>query len=261
MIRAENLTRKFGDFTAVDCVSFEVGAGEIFAFLGPNGAGKTTTIKMLTTLLAVTSGKLEIDGLDPARHQNEVRRRFGIVFQDPSLDQELTAWENMDLHGALYHVPRKVRRERSEALLTLFGLWDRKDSPVKEFSGGMRRRLEISRGLLHTPKILFLDEPTLGLDPQSRNQLWSHVKDLNQKEGVTVFLTTHYMDEADRAASRIAIIDHGKIVALGTSKELKAQTGKENLEDAFLALTGTALRDENMSASERMRNVARMWRR
>jgi ABC-2 type transport system ATP-binding protein len=167
----------------------------------------------------------------------------------------------MDLHGALYHVPRKVRRERSEALLTLFGLWDRKDSPVKEFSGGMRRRLEISRGLLHTPKILFLDEPTLGLDPQSRNQLWSHVKDLNQKEGVTVFLTTHYMDEADRAASRIAIIDHGKIVALGTSKELKAQTGKENLEDAFLALTGTALRDENMSASERMRNVARMWRR
>ena len=261
MIRAENLTRKFGDFTAVDSVSFEVGAGEIFAFLGPNGAGKTTTIKMFTTLLAVTSGKLEIDGLDPARHQNEVRRRFGIVFQDPSLDQELTAWENMDLHGALYRVPRKVRRERSEALLTLFGLWDRKDNMVKEFSGGMRRRLEISRGLLHTPKILFLDEPTLGLDPQSRNQLWSHVKDLNQKEGVTVFLTTHYMDEADRAASRIAIIDHGKIVALGTSKELKAQTGKESLEDAFLALTGTALRDESMTAAERMRNVARMWRR
>jgi ABC-2 type transport system ATP-binding protein len=261
LIRVQNLKKTFGSFTAVDDVSFDVPAGEIFAFLGPNGAGKTTTIKMLTTLLAVTSGKLEIDGLDPARHQNEVRRRFGIVFQDPSLDQELAAWENMDLHGALYHVPRKVRRERSEALLTLFGLWDRKDSPVKEFSGGMRRRLEISRGLLHTPKILFLDEPTLGLDPQSRNQLWSHVKDLNQKEGVTVFLTTHYMDEADRAASRIAIIDHGKIVALGTSKELKAQTGKENLEDAFLALTGTALRDENMSASERMRNVARMWRR
>ena len=261
MIRAENLTRKFGDFTAVDSVSFDVGAGEIFAFLGPNGAGKTTTIKMLTTLLAVTSGKLEIDGLDPTRHQNEVRRRFGIVFQDPSLDQELTAWENMDLHGALYHVPRKVRRERSETLLTTFGLWDRRDSPVKEFSGGMRRRLEISRGLLHTPKILFLDEPTLGLDPQSRNQLWTHVKDLNQKEGVTVFLTTHYMDEADRAASRIAIIDHGKIVALGTSKELKEKTGKETLEDAFLALTGTALRDESMSPAERMRSVARMWRR
>ncbi len=261
MIRAENLTRKFGEFTAVDAVSFDVAAGEIFAFLGPNGAGKTTTIKMLTTLLAVTSGKLEIDGLDPTRHKNEVRRRFGIVFQDPSLDQELTAWENMDLHGALYHVPRKVRRERSEALLTTFGLWERKDSPVKEFSGGMRRRLEISRGLLHTPRILFLDEPTLGLDPQSRNQLWTHVKELNQKEGVTVFLTTHYMDEADRAASRIAIIDHGKIVALGTSQQLKEKTHTGSLEDAFLALTGTALRDESASAAERMRNVARMWRR
>jgi ABC-2 type transport system ATP-binding protein len=261
MIRAENVTRKFADFTAVDGVSFEVAAGEIFAFLGPNGAGKTTTIKMLTTLLPVTSGRLEIDGLDPTRQQNEVRRRFGIVFQDPSLDSELTAWENMELHGALYHVPRKLRRERSQTLLTTFGLWDRKDSPVKEFSGGMRRRLEIARGLLHTPKILFLDEPTLGLDPQSRNQLWSHVKDLNQQEGVTVFLTTHYMDEADRAASRIAIIDHGKIVALGTSKELKEKTRTETLEDAFLALTGTALRDETVGAAERMRNVARMWRR
>ncbi len=261
MIRADNVTRKFGDFTAVDAVSFEVGAGEIFAFLGPNGAGKTTTIKMLTTLLPVTSGRLEIDGLDPTRQQNEVRRRFGIVFQDPSLDAELTAWENMDLHGALYHVPRKVRRERSQTLLTTFGLWDRKGSPVKEFSGGMRRRLEIARGLLHTPKILFLDEPTLGLDPQSRNQLWSHVKELNQQEGVTVFLTTHYMDEADRVASRIAIIDHGKIVALGTSKELKERTRTESLEDAFLALTGTALRDETVGAAERMRDVARMWRR
>jgi ABC-2 type transport system ATP-binding protein len=261
MIRAENLTRKFGDFTAVDAVSFEVGTGEIFAFLGPNGAGKTTTIKMLTTLLGVTSGRLEIDGLDPTRHKNEVRRRFGIVFQDPSLDQELTAWENMELHGALYHVPRKVRRERSEALLTTFGLWDRRDGRVREFSGGMRRRLEIARGLLHTPRILFLDEPTLGLDPQTRNQLWTHVKELNQKEGVTVFLTTHYMDEADRAASRIAIIDHGKIVALGTSKELKDRTRTESLEDAFLALTGTALRDESASPTDRMRNVARMWRR
>ncbi len=216
---------------------------------------------MLTTLLSVTSGTLQIDGLDPARHKNEIRQRFGIVFQDPSLDQDLTAWENMDLHGALYRVPRKVRRERSEILLTAFGLWDRKDGTVKEFSGGMRRRLEIARGLLHTPKILFLDEPTLGLDPQTRNQLWSHVKDLNQKEGVTVFLTTHYMDEADRVASRVAIIDHGKIVALGTSKQLKEQTQKETLEEAFLALTGTALRDEAVGATERMRAAARMWRR
>jgi ABC-2 type transport system ATP-binding protein len=258
MIRAENVTRKFAGFTAVDSVSFEVAAGEIFAFLGPNGAGKTTMIKMLTTLLAVTSGKLEIDGLDPARQQNEVRRRFGIVFQDPSLDQELTAWENMDLHGALYGLPRKLRRERSEALLTEFELWDRKDVPVKEFSGGMRRRLEIARGLMHAPKILFLDEPTIGLDPQSRNQLWEHVKQLNQHDGVTVFLTTHYMDEADRAASRIAIIDHGRIVALGTATELKNKTGKETLEDAFLAVTGSALRDPTVDATKRMRTVIRI---
>ncbi|MES1195792.1 MAG: ATP-binding cassette domain-containing protein [Steroidobacter sp.] len=261
MIRVENLTKKFGDVTAVDGVSFDVAAGEIFAFLGPNGAGKTTTIKMLTTLLAPTSGKLEIDGLDPTRDQNEVRKRFGIVFQDPSLDQELTAMENMDIHGALYNIPRKVRRERSELLLKTFELWDKKDGFVKTFSGGMRRRLEIARGLLHTPKILFLDEPTLGLDPQSRNQLWTQVKHLNQSEGVTVFLTTHYMDEADRVASRIAIIDHGKIVAVGTAQELKDKTQKPSLEEAFLALTGTALRDESANSAERMRQMARMWRR
>ena len=147
--------------------------------------------------------------MNPAEKQHEVRKRFGIVFQDPSLDQDLTAAENMDLHGALYHVPRKIRRERTETLLKLFELWDRKDSIVKQFSGGMKRRLEIARGFLHTPKILFLDEPTLGLDPQSRNQLWTHVKNLNQSEGVTVFLTTHYMDEADRVAQRIAVIDRG----------------------------------------------------
>ena len=261
MILADALTRKFGDVTAVDNVSFKVEAGEIFAFLGPNGAGKTTTIKMLTTLLAPTSGKLEIDGLDPVKHHNEVRRRFGIVFQDPSLDAQLSAWENMELHGALYRVPRKLRRERSEVLLKAFGLWERKDSTVMEYSGGMRRRLEIARGLLHTPKILFLDEPTLGLDPQSRNQLWAYVKELNQSEGVTVFLTTHYMDEADRVASRIAIIDHGKLVALGTSQELKQQTQKESLEEAFLALTGTAIRDEPVGPADRMRAAARMWRR
>jgi ABC-2 type transport system ATP-binding protein len=258
MIRAENVTRKFGDVTAVDGASFEVRPGEIFAFLGPNGAGKTTTIKMLTTLLAVTSGRLEIDGLDPMRHKSEVRRRFGIVFQDPSLDQDLTAWENMELQGALYGVPRKLRRERSGTLLTMFDLYDRRDRPVKEFSGGMRRRLEIARGLLHTPKILFLDEPTLGLDPQSRSQLWTHVKKLNQTDGVTVFLTTHYLDEADRAASRIAIIDHGRIVALGTSRELKEKTATHTLEDAFLSLTSPALRDETVGVAEQMRTMARM---
>lgn len=261
MIRVKNLTKKFGETTAVNDISFEVKAGEVFAFLGPNGAGKTTTIKMLTTLLRPTKGELEIDGLDPATQQNEVRKRFGIVFQDPSLDQDLTAWENMEIHGALYHVPRKMVRERSEALLKTFELWDRKDSLVKTFSGGMRRRLEIARGFLHTPKILFLDEPTQGLDPQSRNQMWTQVKSLNQSEHVTVFLTTHYMDEADRVAQRIAIMDHGKIVATGSSQELKEQTKTSSLEEAFLALTGTTIRDETASGTDQLRQVARLWRR
>jgi ABC-2 type transport system ATP-binding protein len=199
--------------------------------------------------------------MDPARHQNEVRRRFGIVFQDPSLDQDLTAAENMELHGVLYHVPRRIRQERTESLLKAFELWERRTSPVKQFSGGMKRRLEIARGLLHTPRILFLDEPTLGLDPQSRNQLWSHVQHLNRTEGVTVFLTTHYMDEADRVATRIAVIDRGRIVALGTSQELKSQTQTETLEAAFLKLTGTAIRDESAAAADGMRQAAQMWRR
>lgn len=260
MIRVENLVKSFGDFKAVDGVSFEVKAGEIFAFLGPNGAGKTTTIKMLTTLLNPTSGTLTLDGLSPAKNQAEVRRRFGIVFQDPSLDQELTAYENMEIHGELYSVPRKTRGERIESLLKLFELWEKRDGFVKTFSGGMKRRLEIARGFLHTPKILFLDEPTLGLDPQSRNQLWNHVKHVNETEGVTVFLTTHYMDEADRVAHRIAIIDHGKIAAQGTSAELKAQTNTDSLEGAFLALTGSTIRDESVNAgAEQLRNMAKMW--
>ena len=259
MIRVDNLVKKFGDFTAVDGISFEVPKGEIFAFLGPNGAGKTTTIKMLTTLLRPTSGSVTLDGLDPVKDSQEARTRFGIVFQDPSLDQDLTAYENMDFHGLLYHVPAKVRHERTETLLRLFELWDKKDSFVKTFSGGMKRRLEIARGLLHTPKILFLDEPTLGLDPQSRNQLWTHVKNLNETEHVTVFLTTHYMDEADRVAKRIAVIDHGKIVALGTSAELKEKTKTDSLEGAFLALTGHAIREEAAGNADQLRQMAKMW--
>jgi ABC-2 type transport system ATP-binding protein len=204
---------------------------------------------------------MTIDGLDPVSRPLEVRRRFGIVFQDPSLDSELTAYENMTLHAALYHVPRAVRDGRIELLMKLFELWERRDSFVKTFSGGMKRRLEIARGLLHTPKILFLDEPTLGLDPQTRNQLWTHVRHLNETEGVTVFLTTHYMDEAERMAHRIAIIDHGKIVAQGTPDELKQRTGAESLEQAFLALTGTTIRDERADPAAQMRNMAQMWRR
>ena len=260
MIEVRDLFKKYGEVTAVDGVSFDVAPGEIFAFLGPNGAGKTTTIQMLTTLVPPDRGTMRIDGLDPAKQPSAVRQRFGIVFQDPSLDGELTAWENMEIHGVLYHVPRRPRHERIEHLLKLFELWDRRDTYVKTFSGGMRRRLEIARGFLHTPKILFLDEPTLGLDPQSRNQLWTHVKNLNESERVTVFLTTHYMDEAERVAARIAIIDHGKIVAQGTAAELKAQTKADSLEAAFLALTGTTIRDERADPAAQMRQFAKMWR-
>ena len=259
MIQVRNLVKTFGTFTAVNDISFDVAQGEIFAFLGPNGAGKTTTIKMLTTMLKPTSGAIELDGLNPQTQQNEARKRFGIVFQDPSLDGDLTAAENMEIHGVLYHVPRKVRQQRTEMLLKLFELWDRRGEQVKKFSGGMKRRLEIARGFLHTPKILFLDEPTLGLDPQSRNQLWGHVKKVNETEGVTVFLTTHYMDEADRVAHRIGVIDHGKLVAQGTPKAIKEQTGAASLEDAFLALTGSTIRDESAGSADQMRQFAKMW--
>jgi len=259
MIQLRNLVKTFGTFTAVNDISFDVAQGEIFAFLGPNGAGKTTTIKMLTTMLKPTSGAIELDGLNPQVQENEARKRFGIVFQDPSLDGDLTAAENMEIHGVLYHVPRKVRQQRTEELLKLFELWDRRSEQVKKFSGGMKRRLEIARGFLHTPKILFLDEPTLGLDPQSRNQLWGHVKNVNEKEGVTVFLTTHYMDEADRVAHRIGVIDRGKLVAQGTPKAIKEQTGAESLEDAFLKLTGSTIRDESAGSADQMRQFAKMW--
>lgn len=260
MIRVVNLVKRYGSIMAVRDISFTVKAGEIFAFLGPNGAGKTTTIKILTTLLKPTSGKVEVDGFDPIKDQSEVRKRFGIVFQDPSLDDRLTAYENMDLHGALYSVPRKVRKERIEQLLNLFQLWDRRSDLAQNFSGGMRRRLEIARCMLHTPKIIFLDEPTLGLDPQTRSQLWRHIKRLNETEAITVFLTTHYMEEAERMADRIAIIDDGAIVAQGTLTELKEKTGSDSLEAAFLKLTGYSIREEEAGQTERMRQMARIFR-
>ena len=260
IIRVHHVVKSFGSVIAVNDVSFEVRPGEIFAFLGPNGAGKTTTIRMLTTLLHPTSGSLELDGLDVTTHRTDVRKRFGVVFQDPSLDGDLTAWENMDIHGVLYHVARRARRERCETLLRMFELWDRRDDLVKTFSGGMKRRLEIARGLLHTPKVLFLDEPTLGLDPQSRNQMWTHVRNLRATEGVTVFLTTHYMDEADRVADRIAVIDHGRLVATGSSAELKQQTGTDSLEGAFLKLTGDTIRDDSATSTDQMRQFVRAWR-
>ncbi len=260
IIQVSNLVKKFGDFTAVNDISFSVKPGEIFAFLGPNGAGKSTTIKMLTTLLNPTSGTIMLNGHNPANEASLVRKSFGIVFQDPSLDDELTAWENMEFHGVVYGVERKLRRERIDQLLKFVDLNDRRDSLVKEFSGGMRRRLEIARGLLHHPKVMFLDEPTLGLDPQTRNHMWSYLQELNKSEGITVFFTTHYMEEADRVAQRIAIIDHGTIIASGTSAELKAQTKKDSLEDAFLELTGHEIRDEDAGSIDQMRKMGRMWR-
>jgi ABC-2 type transport system ATP-binding protein len=258
MIRARNLTKTFKSFTAVKGISFDVEQGEIFAFLGPNGAGKTTTIKMLTTMLSPSGGTIELDGINTVRHQMAARKKFGIVFQDPSLDDQQTAYENMELHGILYGMPRKLRTGRIEELLTLFELWDRRKDFVKQFSGGMKRRLEIARGLLHRPKIFFLDEPTVGLDPQSRSQLWTHVKYLNETENTTIFMTTHYMDEAERVAHRIAIMDHGQLIAEGTAVGLKAQTDTESLEGAFLALTGTTLRDESASSTEQVREIAQM---
>ncbi len=259
MIKVTDLTKKFKDFVAVSSISFEVDKAEIFAFLGPNGAGKTTTIKMLTTLLHPTSGKIEINGFDPVTQQDQVRKSFGIVFQDPSLDDELTAYENMEFHGVLYKVERTLRKKRIKELLKIVELWDRKDSLVKTFSGGMRRRLEIARGLLHHPKIFFLDEPTLGLDPQTRNQMWNYVRELNEKEGITVFFTTHYMEEAERVAQRIAVIDHGKIIIQGTATQLEKQTKTRSLEEAFLQLTGHAIREEEATSRDHMRMRRRVW--
>ncbi len=261
MIQVDSLVKQYGEITAVDHVSFEVADGEVFAFLGPNGAGKTTTVKMLTTLLHPTSGTIRLNGIDPVSEPEAARRTFGIVFQDPSIDDDLTAWENMDLHGVLYDVPDGERWKRSEALLKEVDLWDRKNSPVKEFSGGMKRRLEIARSLLHDPKILFLDEPTVGLDPQTRNLMWDRIQELNKAEKMTIFLTTHYMEEADRMATRIAIIDHGKIIETGTSEELKKKTNTQYLEDAFLALTGKSIREEDAGGTAHTKQMGRMFGR
>lgn len=250
MISVKNLTRKFGKLTAVDGISFDVKKGEVFAFLGPNGAGKTTTIKMLTTLLRPTHGEIFLNGHNVTENPKDTRRSFGIVFQDPSLDNELTAYENMQFHAILYGLSKELYKERIPELLKLVELWDRKDSYVKTFSGGMKRRLEIARGLLHHPKVLFLDEPTLGLDPQTRNLMWNYIKDLNNKEGVTVFFTTHHMEEVERIAQRLSIIDHGKIIASGSPEEIKKQTGKASLEEAFISLTGQAIREETSNFSK-----------
>jgi len=224
IIEVSHLVKKYGDLTAVDDISFSVEEGEIFGFLGPNGAGKTTTISVLCTLLKPTAGHATVNGYDVVREQAQVRRSIGLVFQDPTLDEQLTARENLLFHAELYNVPRQVREQRMSEVLKMVELYERRNDLVKTFSGGMKRRLEIARGLMHCPRVLFLDEPTLGLDPQTRRHIWEYILQMREREGVTIFLTTHYMDEAEHA-DRIAIIDYGKIVALDTPEALKSMVG------------------------------------
>jgi len=321
IIRVENLVKRFGNITAVNDISFEVEGGMIFGFLGPNGAGKTTTINILCTLLAPTSGRAFIAGHDCMKESAEVRNAIGIVFQDTTLDRDLTATENLIFHAYLYNVPKKEMRERVDDALRFVGLYERKDDLVKKYSGGMKRRLEVVRGLIHRPRVLFLDEPTLGLDPQSRANLWEFISELPKKHDVTVFMTTHYMEEAE-VCDRIAIIDNGKIIAMGSPEELKKTVGgdviiirttdnrsaKEELEklfgfkvsekggelyltcamgdtcipemirmmrekvlsvrlqrptlnDVFLKLTGKAIREEEVSSDEGIKEYVRAYRR
>ena len=319
VIQVQDLVKQFGSFTAVAGVSFAVYPGEIFGFLGPNGAGKTTTINMLATLLRPTSGTAVLAGHDVLHEPNSVRQAIGMVFQDPSLDDRLTGEENLIFHAMLYNIPRKLRAERMNQVLDIVGLADRRHAIVRTYSGGMKRRLEIARGLLHHPQVLFLDEPTAGLDPQTRNAMWEHVRKLRDEIGITVFMTTHYLDEAENC-DRIAIIDHGKIQALDTPAALKRMIGGDkiivvgdkelqndiagrygvqvqavngefhfqvaggaefvprvvvdfkdriksiqvkqpSLDDVFLQLTGHAIREEEGSELDRMRQGAKLWMR
>ena len=223
------LTKRYGEVEAVRGIDFTVAAGETFGFLGPNGAGKTTTIKILCTLASATSGTARVAGHDAATDRDSVRRNIGLVFQDTTLDTYLTAAQNLRFHADLYGVPKAAVLPRMRQVLDMVGLWDRKDSLVATFSGGMQRRLEIARGLLHAPHVLFLDEPTVGLDPQTRSSIWAYINDLKRREDITIFLTTHYMDEAEHC-DRIAIIDHGKIVAIDTPEALKASVGKDRVQ-------------------------------
>jgi ABC-2 type transport system ATP-binding protein len=228
-VAVEGLSKRYGDLEAVKGIGFEVPPGEVFGFLGPNGAGKTTTIGMLCTLVRPTGGAARVAGHDIVADRDEVRRNIGLVFQDPTLDAYLTAEQNLRFHGELYGLPREVMDERIALVLDMVDLTDRKDSKVETFSGGMKRRLEIARGLLHSPRVLFLDEPTVGLDPQTRSAIWGYINQLKETEDITIFLTTHYMEEAEYC-DRIAIIDHGEIVVLDTPEKLKANVGKDRVQ-------------------------------
>jgi ABC-2 type transport system ATP-binding protein len=235
-IQITNVVQRFGTFTAINGVSLEAPRGSIFALLGPNGAGKTTLIKTLTTLLPPSSGTLKIQGLDIYGNPNEARKRFGVVFQGPSLDEQMSPLEHMELHGAFFAIPRSIVRERTEELLSLFNLWEKRRDRVKHLSGGQRRRLEIARVFVHDPAVLFLDEPTVGLDAQSRRQLWDHIHHLREIRPLTVFLTTHYLEEVEQAATHVAVLDYGNIVAQGSPTSLMAAAETATLEAAFLAL-------------------------
>jgi ABC-2 type transport system ATP-binding protein len=227
-ISVEQLVKTFRTVEAVKGVSFQVGTGEVFGFLGPNGAGKSTTINMLCTLMTPTSGRARVAGHDVVRERNDVRRNIGLVFQDPTLDNYLTAGQNLKLHAELYGIQSKLVAPRMRQVLEMVGLWERRDSAVATFSGGMRRRLEIARGLMHSPRVLFLDEPTVGLDPQTRRSIWTYIRSLQESERITIFMTTHYMDEAEWC-DRIAIMDHGEIVALDSPETLKAGVGTDRV--------------------------------
>ena len=224
VIGVRDLVKRYGEIEAVRGIDLDVQPGEIFGFLGPNGAGKSTTISILCTLVKLTGGTAIVAGYDVMRDPGAVRSHIGLVFQDPSLDAQLTGRENLEFHAFLYGLPSALRRERIDHALEMVELTDRAKSPVIQYSGGMKRRLEIARGILHYPQVLFLDEPTLGLDPQTRKRIWDYIHRLRQREGITIFMTTHYMDEAE-FCDRIAIIDRGRIVALGTPSELKSQVG------------------------------------
>jgi ABC-2 type transport system ATP-binding protein len=227
-IEVSSLEKAYGEIEAVRGVSFEVASGEVFGFLGPNGAGKTTTINMLCTLAKPTGGSALVAGHDVVRERDEVRRHIGLVFQDPTLDGYLTAKQNIELHAELYGVESSLVPQRMRQVLEMVGLWERKDTPVRTFSGGMRRRLEIARGFMHSPRVLFLDEPTIGLDPQTRSSIWRYIRQLKEAEEITIFMTTHYMDEAE-FCDRIAIMDRGEIVALDTPAALKATVGADRV--------------------------------
>lgn len=256
VIEAKELRRSFNGLEAVSGASFSVKAGELFAFLGPNGAGKTTTIKMLCTLLRPDSGQAWVNGFEVSSHPHEVRRSIGIVFQDPSLDERLTVEENLLFHAALYRMPKEKRRPRLKVVLEMTGLEERSQSLVRTLSGGMKRRLEIARGLLHEPVILFLDEPTIGLDPQTRTRIWQHLADLKKSTGVTVFMTTHYMEEAE-FCDRVAVMDYGRLVALDTPESLKKQAEASSMNEVFLKLTGHDIREEEGGPQEILRGIVR----